>query len=169
MLRDVVIHMDNEQPLMADLPADPTALDTCVICTNLRTMSGKTPVFAERSDSTFVFPMAHIRFVEIRPASVEDRREVGHWEIDTVMGTEHGRNSVLTLVERATGYTLMGKLERHCAADTVARCVELIEREAGRVLTITSDNGTEFHSYAEIEAATGALRRALVLRGCRWA
>jgi hypothetical protein len=72
MLRDVVIHMDNEQPLMADLPADPTALDTCVICTNLRTMSGKTPVFAERSDSTFVFPMAHIRFVEIRPASVQD-------------------------------------------------------------------------------------------------
>jgi hypothetical protein len=72
MLRDVVIHMHNEQPLMADLPADPTALDTCVICTNLRTMSGKTPVFAERSDSTFVFPMAHIRFVEIRPASVED-------------------------------------------------------------------------------------------------
>jgi hypothetical protein len=72
MLRDVVIHMDNEQPLMADLAADPTALDTCVICTNLRTMSGKTPVFAERSDSTFVFPMAHIRFVEIRPASVQD-------------------------------------------------------------------------------------------------
>jgi hypothetical protein len=29
------------------------------------------------------------------------------------MGTEHGKNSVVTLVERATGYTVMGKLERH--------------------------------------------------------
>jgi IS30 family transposase len=95
------------------------------------------------------------RHISERPPAVEDRCEIGHWEIDTVMGTEHGRNSVLTIVERATGYTLMGKLERHCAADTVARCVELIERQAGRVLTITSDNGTEFHGYRQIEAATG--------------
>jgi IS30 family transposase len=73
------------------------------------------------------------------------------------MGTERGRNSVLTLVERATGYTVMGKLERHCAADAVARCVELVTRHADRVLTITADNGTEFHSYKQVEAATGAL------------
>lgn len=32
----------------------------------------------------------------------DKRAEVGHWEIDTVMGTEHGRNSVVTMVERAT-------------------------------------------------------------------
>ena len=59
------------------------------------------------------------------------------------------------MVERATGYTVMGKLERHCAADAAARCIELIERQGGRVATITADNGTEFHSYTEIEAATG--------------
>ena len=95
------------------------------------------------------------RHISERPPEVEDRAEVGHWEIDTVMGTEHGRNSVLTLVERATGYTLMGKLGRHCAADAVARCIELIERHAGRVSTITADNGTEFHRYKQIEQATG--------------
>lgn len=99
--------------------------------------------------------LAGKRHISERPVEVEDRREVGHWEIDTVMGTEHGRNSVVTLVERATGYLLMGKLARHCAADTVARCIEMIERQAGRVVTITSDNGTEFHSYKQIEAATG--------------
>lgn len=71
------------------------------------------------------------------------------------MGNEHGRNSVLTLVERATGYLVMGKLARHCAADAVARCIELIERQGGRVATITADNGTEFHSYKQIEEATG--------------
>jgi IS30 family transposase len=72
------------------------------------------------------------------------------------MGTEHGRNSVLTLVERATGYTVMGKLERHCAAEAAARSTELIRKQAGRVLTVTADNGSEFHSYKEVEAATGA-------------
>jgi hypothetical protein len=72
MLRDVVVHLHNEQPILADLVAEPTASDTCLICTNLRTMNGKTPIFAERGDSTFVFPLAHIRFVEIRPASVEE-------------------------------------------------------------------------------------------------
>jgi len=49
----------------------------------------------------------------------------------------------------------MGKLERHCAADANARVIELIGRQRGQVLTITADNGTEFHSYRQIEAATG--------------
>jgi IS30 family transposase len=95
------------------------------------------------------------RHISERPAAVEGRREIGHWEIDTMMGNEHGRNSVLTLVERATGYTVIGKLKRHCAADATARCVELILRHAGRIATITADNGSEFHNYREIEAATG--------------
>lgn len=50
---------------------------------------------------------------------------------------------------------MMGKLERHCAADTTARCIELIRRREARVATITSDNGTEFHGYKDVEAATG--------------
>lgn len=99
--------------------------------------------------------LAGKRHISERPPEAESRAEIGHWEIDTVMGTEHGRNSILTLVERATGYTVMGKLERHRAADAAARCIELIERQGGRVATITADNGTEFHSYKEIEAATG--------------
>jgi IS30 family transposase len=99
--------------------------------------------------------LAGKRHISERPPEVEARVETGHWEIDTVMGTEHGRNSVLTLVERATGYTVIGKLDRHCAAEAAARCVELVRRHAGRVDTITADNGSEFHSYKEIEAATG--------------
>ncbi len=80
--------------------------------------------------------LAGKRHISERPAEVETRTVVGHWEIDTVMGNEHGLNSVMTLVERATGYTLMGKLARHCAADATARCVELIARHPGRVLTV---------------------------------
>jgi transposase, IS30 family len=99
--------------------------------------------------------LAGKRHISERPPEAEERIEVGHWEIDTVMGTEHGRNSVVTLVERATGYLVMGKLARHCAADATARCIDMIERQDGRVATITADNGTEFHSYKQIEEATG--------------
>jgi transposase, IS30 family len=101
--------------------------------------------------------LAGKRHISERPADVETREVVGHWEIDTVKGNDQARHSVVTLVERATGYLVIGKLERHTARDATARIVELIGRHPGLVATVTADNGTEFHSYAEIEAATGAL------------
>jgi hypothetical protein len=76
MLRDVVLHLNNEQPLLADLPNEPSPSDTCLICTNLRELSGKPPLFVERADSTFIFPMQFVRFVEIKASSVaEDQVE----------------------------------------------------------------------------------------------
>lgn len=99
--------------------------------------------------------LAGKRHISERPAEVEDREVQGHWEGDTIMGDSHGAHSALTLVERATGYLEMGKLQRHCAADAAAKTVELIERQAGRFKTITADNGTEFHSYKDVEETTG--------------
>jgi IS30 family transposase len=99
--------------------------------------------------------LAGKRHISERPPEVEGRRKLGHWEIDTVKGDSQARHSALTMVERSTGYTVIGKLERHTARDATARCIELISRHQGLVATITADNGTEFHSYAEIEAATG--------------
>ena len=45
--------------------------------------------------------LAGKRAIGERPRSVAERRQVGHWEIDTVHG--RGRASVVTLVERKTG------------------------------------------------------------------
>jgi len=42
---------------------------------------------------------------------VERRIERGHWEIDTVMGS--GKGCVLALVERVSGYVMIGKLDDH--------------------------------------------------------
>ena len=95
------------------------------------------------------------RHISERPGEVEGRNIPGHWEIDTIMGDDHGRHSALTVVERVTGYLQMGKLVRHCAADATERTIELIERQPGHFKTITADNGSEFHSFKEIEEATG--------------
>ena len=88
-----------------------------------------------------------------RPRSVEGRRQMGHWEIDTVHG--RGRASVVTLVERKSGYVAIGKLAAVTVAETNAATLALLRRHRGRVRTITADNGTEFHGYRELEKASG--------------
>lgn len=65
MIRDVVLHLANEQPLKADLLAMPGPGDAGFTCTNLRTMDGRRPVYIDRSESTFFFPFVHLRFLEI--------------------------------------------------------------------------------------------------------
>ena len=64
--------MNNEQPLMADLRALPTAADACLMCTNLRSMGGKKPSFTDALDSWFLIPLGVVRFVEVPQASIDD-------------------------------------------------------------------------------------------------
>jgi len=65
VIRNAVIHITNEQPLIADLYDMPTATDVSLVCTNLRMLDGKKPIFIDHSSSVFVFPYLNIRFVEI--------------------------------------------------------------------------------------------------------
>lgn len=67
MIRDVVIHLLSEQPVLADLFDVPGPGDMNLVCTNLRTLGGERPVFVDQKASTFVFPYRHIRFIEIHP------------------------------------------------------------------------------------------------------
>jgi hypothetical protein len=69
MIRNSIIHISNEQPLLADLYEMPTSADASLVCTNIRMLDGKKPIFIEHSTSVFVFPYLHIRFIEIMPGS----------------------------------------------------------------------------------------------------
>jgi IS30 family transposase len=97
--------------------------------------------------------LAGKRHISERPALVETRSQPGHWEIDTVMGAKS--DCVVTLVERKTGYLLVGKLPARTQEHAIKALTALIRRHPGRFETITFDNGTEFHCYRQIEAATG--------------
>ena len=101
--------------------------------------------------------LAGKRTISERPASVERRTRTGHWEIDTMMGQSLGECSacILTVVERKTGYVLIGKMRARTVEEANRALRELMASAPGRFRTITSDNGTEFHGYAQIEAATG--------------
>jgi transposase, IS30 family len=65
------------------------------------------------------------------------------------------QHCIVTLVERKSGYTLVGKLKARTKEEAARRTTWLIGQHAHLFRTITADNGTEFHSYADIEAATG--------------
>ena len=65
MIHNVVLHLNNEQPMVADLFDLPSSLDQGLRCTNLRTLDGKRPVFIDDIRNVFYFPYLHIRFVEI--------------------------------------------------------------------------------------------------------
>lgn len=98
--------------------------------------------------------LAGKRHISERPASVEKRSTVGHWEVDTVVGTG-SKDCVATLVERKTGFTMIGKLADRSKRGMSRRLNFLIRRAPERFTTITSDNGTEFHNYKSVESATG--------------
>ncbi|MGW8180679.1 MAG: IS30 family transposase [bacterium] len=98
--------------------------------------------------------LAGKRHISERPASIETRDSFGHWEVDTVLGNGD-RNCVVTLVERKTRYSLIGKLKARTAEQLNARLLKIIRRHPTRIKTITADNGTEFHGYKSIERKTG--------------
>ncbi len=94
------------------------------------------------------------RMISERPAEVETRQRVGHWEADTVMGAG-SKDCILTLVERKTGLVLIGKLTDRTTASLNRRVMRLINQQSGLFTTITTDNGTEFHDYRRVEELTG--------------
>lgn len=100
--------------------------------------------------------LAGKRHISERPAEVELRDRIGHWEMDTIVSPVD-RHCVVTLVERATGCVLLGKLPSRSVSATNRRVIQLIRSHARLFKTITVDNGTEFHGYAQIERATGAI------------
>ena len=98
--------------------------------------------------------LAGKRHISERPPAVDARSEIGHWEMDVVVGVG-SNHCIVTLVERVTGATLIGRLRCRKASDVNRRVIELIQAYPELFLTITVDNGPEFHGYKEIEAATG--------------
>jgi transposase, IS30 family len=100
--------------------------------------------------------LAGKRLISERPQEVGAREQVGHWEIDTVMGTG-SLDCIATLVERKTGLVLIGKLSDRRKESFNRRVLRLIRHNEGAFITFTADNGTEFHGYERIEERTGVV------------
>ena len=85
-----------------------------------------------------------------RPLHIEARRQVGHWECDTVIGASH-KGAVVTMVERKSGYAVMAKVEKKTSELVSSAIVDKLQPLAARVKTLTFDNGKEFAGHAQID------------------
>lgn len=97
--------------------------------------------------------LAGKRHISERPDIIEKRSRIGDWEIDTVMGSGD-KHCIVTLVERKTGYTLIGKLNNRTKEELNRVAIKMIMDHKKKMFTITADNGTEFHGYSDVEKAT---------------
>lgn len=90
-----------------------------------------------------------------RPTIVDQRRRFGDWEGDTVVGKQR-RGGLVTLVERKSGFALVGKVAR-LKARNVARSAkrQLGGLPRGLRRTATFDNGKEFADHQRLARATG--------------
>ena len=94
--------------------------------------------------------------IEERPEYIKDRKEFGHWEMDSVVGKRgKSKNTFLVLTERKTRNEIIFKLPDHSATEVV-KAVDRLEITWGRMFsdvfkTITVDNGTEFSYFNELE------------------
>ncbi len=94
--------------------------------------------------------MPNRRSIEERPACVEQRKRIGDWEADTIIGQNH-RQAILSLTERKSKLCLLKKVERNTALEVEQAICELLRPLAAKVKTITSDNGREFANHQSVE------------------
>lgn len=92
-----------------------------------------------------------------RPAWANQRREAGHWEMDTVYGTSKKGQVLLVLTERMTRQEIIMKIKSRTRREVVG-ALNRLERKYGadfyRIFkSITVDNGSEFMDYEGMEAS----------------
>lgn len=94
------------------------------------------------------------RWIESRPETANQRLFYGHWEGDTVHGNKHS-GYLVTLVERKSGYALVGHIPRN-TKEQFRLCTEQLMAPLPRHLkrSLTLDNGSEMNDYEELERHT---------------
>jgi IS30 family transposase len=86
--------------------------------------------------------------IEQRPALVEERKRLGDWEADTMIGKK-SPYALVTLVERKSRFTLLKKIDRRTAEVTARAIIQMLKPYKAKTLTITCDNGREFAYHQE--------------------
>jgi transposase, IS30 family len=90
------------------------------------------------------------RHISSRPKYIEKRKVLGHWEGDTVIGSDL-HHCILTFVERKSGLVFIKKMKSRTVEEVTRSASAIIKKQPEMFKTITFDNGTEFHYYKVLE------------------
>lgn len=81
---DVIIHLANEDPIMAEMEDLPNPTHQNIVITNPRRRDGRALHYITDGATAFVFPWTRINFIEIMEAE-EEREVIKPWRDE-----EHG-------------------------------------------------------------------------------
>jgi len=102
-----------------------------------------------------------------RPAVVDRRSRFGDWEGDTIVGANR-RGGAVTLVERKSGYLLLGKVPTLQAATVRQAAAELYRTTPAKLRkTLTLDNGKEFAEHERL-TEEAAMKIYFAKPYCAW-
>jgi IS30 family transposase len=88
--------------------------------------------------------------IENRPKIADLKIEIGHWEGDTVTGSNHN-GAIVTYVDKASKYLLAGLVKNKTVEQVNKRTIELFKEAKPEFRkTITFDNGKEFCGHEAI-------------------
>lgn len=92
--------------------------------------------------------------IDKRPKEVEEKKRIGDWEGDTIVGKD--KSHILTHVERKSGFGMADKLTRGLAELTRIKTQERFNKiSKNKKFTITYDNGVTFAEHELTEKNTG--------------
>lgn len=91
--------------------------------------------------------------IDERPASVDLKIEMGHWEADTVHAPD---GYLVTLVERVSKLFLVARVTRKTKLSVSRAIIKLLKPYQSLCQTITFDNGGEFAGHEGIGKKLGA-------------
>lgn len=95
------------------------------------------------------------RSIHERPASVQSRQELGHWEADTVLSAR-SKAALQIVVERRARYVKLRRLERKGAVQmSQGLCEVLSQFPRGVLKTVTYDNGRENSQHEQVNQVLG--------------
>lgn len=95
------------------------------------------------------------RSIDERPSIVDERKRVGDWELDTVIGRVGG-SVLVTAVERKTRFSVIALAPNKTAEAIRKALIEALTPLAAWVKTLTYDNGKEFALHEDIAKALNA-------------
>ena len=93
--------------------------------------------------------------IDERPEEANNRKELGHWEGDTVAG-KTGGSCLITLADRKSRFLLGKKVSRKAAQEVEDGMVAmLLKLPPDKRRSVTPDRGKEFATHASITNRTG--------------
>ena len=69
----VLVHINNEDPVLGEMDALPALVDNMVVVKNPRRKDGKDLHYLEPSVSTVYWPISRINFIEVIPTGEEEQ------------------------------------------------------------------------------------------------